>query len=126
MKKGKSKKAKKTKLKLIEGNPNAPSKRKVKINNNDEPLLIKAAVMGSKYADTAPVNQKPEDKINAAIEEYRKIIINDPNDLTVINTLGDLCVRAGRTQEAINCFSEIASKYIELGDTIKALAVYKK
>ena len=40
-------------------------------------------------------------KIAPAIDEYRKIVDADPNDLTMINTLGDLCVRAGRTEDRL-------------------------
>lgn len=65
-------------------------------------------------------------KIAAAIDEYRKIVDADPNDLTMINTLGDLCVRAGRTEEAILNFSRIAENYRENGFTLKAIAMYKK
>lgn len=65
-------------------------------------------------------------KIPAAIDEYRKIVEADPNDLTMINTLGDLCVRAGRTEEAIQNFSRIAESYRENGFTLKAIAMYKK
>ncbi len=65
-------------------------------------------------------------KIVAAIDEYRKIVDADPNDLTMINTLGDLCVRAGRTEEAIQNFSRIAENYRENGFTLKAIAMYKK
>jgi tetratricopeptide (TPR) repeat protein len=65
-------------------------------------------------------------KIAAAIDEYRKIVDADPNDLTMINTLGDLCVRAGRTEEAIMNFSRIAESYRENGFTLKAIAMYKK
>lgn len=65
-------------------------------------------------------------KIAAAIDEYRKIVEADPNDLTMINTLGDLCVRAGRTEEAIQNFSRIAESYRENGFTLKAIAMYKK
>ncbi|MBL8151833.1 MAG: tetratricopeptide repeat protein, partial [Blastocatellia bacterium] len=65
-------------------------------------------------------------KIPSAIDEYRKIVEADPNDLTMINTLGDLCVRAGRTEEAIMNFSRIAENYRENGFTLKAIAMYKK
>lgn len=65
-------------------------------------------------------------KIAAAIDEYRKIVEADPNDLTMINTLGDLCVRAGRTEEAIQNFSRIAENYRENGFTLKAIAMFKK
>jgi tetratricopeptide (TPR) repeat protein len=65
-------------------------------------------------------------KIPAAIDEYRKVVDADPTDLTTINTLGDLFVRAGRIQDAIINFSRIADQYRETGFTLKAIAMLKK
>ncbi|HET9531434.1 MAG TPA: tetratricopeptide repeat protein [Blastocatellia bacterium] len=65
-------------------------------------------------------------KISAAIDEYRKVVDADPTDLTTINTLGDLYVRAGRIQDAIANFSRIAESYRESGFTLKAIAMLKK
>lgn len=65
-------------------------------------------------------------KIPAAIDEYRKVVEADPGDLTTINTLGDLYVRAGRIQDAIRNFSRIADSYREGGFTLKAIAMLKK
>jgi tetratricopeptide (TPR) repeat protein len=65
-------------------------------------------------------------KINAAIEDYTKIAEFDPSDLTVVNTLGDLLVRAGRVEEAILNFQKIAESYRENGFTLKAIAMFKK
>ena len=65
-------------------------------------------------------------KIPAAIDEYRKVVDADPADLTTINTLGDLYVRAGRIQDAIQNFSRIAESYRDTGFTLKAIAMLKK
>ncbi|HXG90965.1 MAG TPA: tetratricopeptide repeat protein [Blastocatellia bacterium] len=65
-------------------------------------------------------------KIPAAIDEYRKVVDADPADLTTINTLGDLYVRAGKIQDAIAHFSRIADSYREGGFTLKAIAMLKK
>ncbi|HEU4479473.1 MAG TPA: tetratricopeptide repeat protein [Pyrinomonadaceae bacterium] len=65
-------------------------------------------------------------KINAAIKEYRQIIENDGDDLTTLNMLGDLCVRAKLNDEAISCFSRIAEHYREREFNLKAIAMYKK
>ncbi len=65
-------------------------------------------------------------KINAAIKEYRQIIENDNDDLTTLNMLGDLCVRASLNDEAISCFSRIAEHYREKEFNLKAIAMYKK
>ena len=65
-------------------------------------------------------------KINAAIKEYRQIVENDDDDLTTLNMLGDLCVRANLNDEAISCFSRIAEHYREKEFNLKAIAMYKK
>jgi tetratricopeptide (TPR) repeat protein len=65
-------------------------------------------------------------KINAAIKEYRQIVENDESDLTTLNMLGDLCVRASLNDEAISCFTKIAEHYREREFNLKAIAMYKK
>jgi len=65
-------------------------------------------------------------KINAAIKEYRQLVENDEGDLTALNMLGDLCVRASKTDEAISCFQRIAEHYCQQEFTLKAIAMYKK
>jgi tetratricopeptide (TPR) repeat protein len=65
-------------------------------------------------------------KIDAAIKEYRQIVEHDADDFTALNMLGDLCVRAGKKQEAITCFTRIAEHYREQEFTLKAVAMYKK
>lgn len=65
-------------------------------------------------------------KINAAIKEYRQIIENDPDDLTTLNMLGDLCARAKLNDEAISCFTRIAEHYRDKEFHLKAIAMYKK
>jgi tetratricopeptide (TPR) repeat protein len=65
-------------------------------------------------------------KINAAIEAYSKIAEFDPADLTLVNTLGDLLVRAGRIEIAVVNFTMIAENYRENGFTLKAIAMFKK
>ncbi|HEX7335370.1 MAG TPA: tetratricopeptide repeat protein [Pyrinomonadaceae bacterium] len=65
-------------------------------------------------------------KINAAIKEYRQIVENDAGDLTTLNMLGDLYVRAGKKQEAISCFERIAEHYSVQEFNLKAIAMYKK
>lgn len=65
-------------------------------------------------------------KINAAIKEYRQIVDNDVNDLTALNMLGDLYVRANKKEEAASCFERIAEHYSAQEFTLKAIAMYKK
>ena len=65
-------------------------------------------------------------KINPAIKEYRQIVDNDPDDLTTLNMLGDLYVRAGKKEEAVRCFERIAEHYGAQEFHLKAIAMYKK
>lgn len=65
-------------------------------------------------------------KIANAITEYRKILKKDPRDLMTLNTVGDLHVRAGNNEDAVQCFYELAEKSVEAGFVPRAIAVYKR
>ncbi len=65
-------------------------------------------------------------KITAAIKEYRQIVDHEPNDLTTLNMLGDLYVRANKKEEAVSCFERIAHHYSTQEFNLKAIAMYKK
>jgi tetratricopeptide (TPR) repeat protein len=65
-------------------------------------------------------------KIEPAIKEYRQIVENDETDFTTLNMLGDLCVRAGKKDEAVSCFMRIAEHYRDQEFTLKAIAMFKK
>jgi pilus assembly protein FimV len=65
-------------------------------------------------------------KIQNAISEYEKVIKNDPKDLTVTNTIGDLYSRLGEADKATECFKTVGDAYATQGFTVKAIAMYKK
>ena len=65
-------------------------------------------------------------KIQNAIAEYEKVLKNDPKDLTVTNTVGDLYTRLGETDKATACFKTVGDAYASQGFTVKAIAMYKK
>jgi pilus assembly protein FimV len=65
-------------------------------------------------------------KLQNAIAEYLKVTKEDPKDLTVMNTVGDLYARLGQTAEAIQCFKQVGEAYSADGFTVKAIAIYKK
>src|SRR5215470_15290525 len=65
-------------------------------------------------------------KLPNAIAEYEKIIREDPKDLTVLNTVGDLYARVGENERAAHCFKKVADQYALEGFTVKAIAIYKK
>jgi tetratricopeptide (TPR) repeat protein len=64
--------------------------------------------------------------IAAAIDQIRRVVDEDPDDLTSTNTLGDLYVRAGEIRAAIPHFMRIAQKYRNSGFIPKAIGVLKK
>ncbi|HLW86249.1 MAG TPA: tetratricopeptide repeat protein [Candidatus Sulfotelmatobacter sp.] len=65
-------------------------------------------------------------KLQNAIAEYDKILKNDPKDLTVANTVGDLYSRIGESDKATECFKTVGDAYASQGFTVKAIAMYKK
>ncbi len=65
-------------------------------------------------------------KLQNAIAEYEKVLKNDPKDLTVNNTIGDLYSRSGDSTKAIECFKTVGDAYAAQGFTVKGIAMYKK
>lgn len=65
-------------------------------------------------------------KLQNAISEYEKVIKEDPKDLTVLNTIGDLHARVGQNEKACEYFRRVGDQYAQNGFTVKAIAIYKK
>ncbi|HUP42515.1 MAG TPA: tetratricopeptide repeat protein [Thermoanaerobaculia bacterium] len=65
-------------------------------------------------------------KIEAAIKEYRKLLADNPNDISTLNRVGDLYARIHLNNEAIDLFTQIAEQYAGDGFFVKAIAIYKK
>src|SRR5437879_6887131 len=65
-------------------------------------------------------------KMQNAIAEYEKVLKNDPKDLTVTNTVGDLYSRLGEADKATECFKSVGDAYVTQGFTVKSIAMYKK
>ncbi|HKF23698.1 MAG TPA: tetratricopeptide repeat protein, partial [Candidatus Angelobacter sp.] len=65
-------------------------------------------------------------KLPNAIAEYEKIIKEDPKDLTVLNTIGDLYARSGENEKAAHYFKKVGDQYAQDGFSVKAIAIYKK
>ncbi len=65
-------------------------------------------------------------RILDAISKYRKAVDGDPANLTNMNILGDLCLRAGQTQVALKYFKKIAESYCKQEFWPRAIAMYKK
>jgi tetratricopeptide (TPR) repeat protein len=65
-------------------------------------------------------------RIDAAIREYRKVLTDNPKDVSTLNRLGDLYARVQQFDEAVDLFRQIAEGYTEDGFFVKAIAIYKK
>lgn len=65
-------------------------------------------------------------KLDQAIAEYLRIVEDQPADWNTANALGDLYVRAAKTDRAIEQFVRIADHLHVEGFLPKAAAVYKK
>ncbi len=65
-------------------------------------------------------------KIRLAINEYQKVVENDPKDFSTLNILGDLHAKNNSNKEAVGCFTKVAEYYGEQGFFQKAIAVYNK
>ncbi len=65
-------------------------------------------------------------KLDGAIEEYVRLVEDQPRDWSSINALGDLYVRAGDTERAVEQFTRIADHLFTEGFFPKAAALYKK
>jgi tetratricopeptide (TPR) repeat protein len=61
-----------------------------------------------------------------AIMLYEQILERDKNNPTVINELGDLCLKGDETQRAVRYFLSAASKYRTTGLLNNSVAIYKK
>ncbi len=65
-------------------------------------------------------------KLPQAIRQYLAIADQDPEDLSLLNTIGDLCVRDGNIPEALRQFYKLAEAYTREGFVLKSIAIYKK
>ena len=65
-------------------------------------------------------------KLQNAIGEYEKVLKQDPKDLTVLNTIGDMYARLCRADLAADYFRKVGEAYSSDGFVVKAIAIYKK
>lgn len=69
-------------------------------------------------------------QIQNAIEEWKKLLTDTPNDANVFNTIGDLCLKYKTTEqgkeEAISNYIRAAEIFESSGFALKAIAVFKK
>jgi len=65
-------------------------------------------------------------KLKEAISEYRKFLAENPQNLHIRSLIGDLYLKAGQKEKAINEFKKMADFYEERGLFSQSLAIHKK
>lgn len=65
-------------------------------------------------------------KITQAIRQYLEILENDPSDVSLLNTIGDLYIRERNISEGLRQFHRLAGAYVREGFNVKAIAMYRK
>jgi tetratricopeptide (TPR) repeat protein len=65
-------------------------------------------------------------KLDQAIAEYLRVVEDQPRDWNTANVLGDLYIRAGQPDKAVDQFTRIADHLNDEGFLPKASALYKK
>jgi tetratricopeptide (TPR) repeat protein len=67
-----------------------------------------------------------EGRWDKAIEEYKKLIALDPEDVNTHNMLGDVYVKKGSAREAFEEYNKVSNDFTSRGQTDKAAIVNKK
>ncbi len=67
-----------------------------------------------------------EGRWDKAIEEYKKLIALDPEDINTHNMLGDVYVKKGSTREAFEEYLKVSTDFSSRGQSDKAVIVNKK
>jgi tetratricopeptide (TPR) repeat protein len=83
------------------------------------------AIDRDKVTQTAQkyVEKKKYDK---AVVEYQKLVQADPNDARTLLKIGDLQLKMGAHEQAINTYESVGNLYAKQGWALKAIAVYKQ
>ena len=65
-------------------------------------------------------------KIGQAIKLYLEILEHDTSDVSLYNTVGDLCIRDRNITEGLRQFHRLAEAFVQQGFNVKAIAIYRK
>jgi tetratricopeptide (TPR) repeat protein len=64
--------------------------------------------------------------LDKALEDYRILLKADPQDSNVLLKIGDLHLKQGKRDEAINAYLRVAQQFTREGFDAKAVALYKQ
>jgi tetratricopeptide (TPR) repeat protein len=64
--------------------------------------------------------------VDKALEDYRTLLKADPHDSNVLLKVGDLYLKQGKRDEAMNAYVRVAQQFTRDGFDAKAVALYKQ
>ncbi len=65
-------------------------------------------------------------KVERAIDEFQKLVEDNPKDYGTLNQIGDLCVQIGRNKEGVEIHKRLGSAYERDGFHARAAAIFQK
>ncbi|WP_306672138.1 tetratricopeptide repeat protein [Geothrix campi] len=65
-------------------------------------------------------------KVDRAIEEFHKLVDDNPKDYSTLNQIGDLYVQIGRTREGVEIHKRLGTAYERDGFHARAAAIFQK
>lgn len=65
-------------------------------------------------------------KVDRAIEEFEKLVDDNPKDYNTLNQIGDLCVQIGRVKEGVEIHKRLGGSYERDGFHARAAAIFQK
>ncbi len=65
-------------------------------------------------------------KVERAVEEFQKLVDDNPKDYNTLNQVGDLCVQVGRVKEGVEIHKRLGSSYERDGFHARAAAIFQK
>lgn len=65
-------------------------------------------------------------KVDRAIDEFQKLVDDNPKDYGTLNQIGDLCVQIGRLKEGVEIHKRLGGAYERDGFHARAAAIFQK
>jgi pilus assembly protein FimV len=65
-------------------------------------------------------------RVERAIDEFQKLVDDNPKDFGTLNQIGDLCVQIGRVKEGVEIHKRLGSAYERDGFNARAAAIFQK
>ncbi|MDP1831587.1 MAG: tetratricopeptide repeat protein [Geothrix sp.] len=65
-------------------------------------------------------------KVERAIDEFQKLVDDNPKDYNTLNQIGDLCVQIGRVRDGVEIHKRLGGAYERDGFHARAAAIFQK